>query len=105
MSKKPKPPWNAVRIDAGNGIVWLVSRQAIEDDYATFLMGADKITLGHATEKVRSVDVEFWFNEQFDWSDVQRLGVQITRPTYEMLLAGVDQPTDLASTRHRFIAI
>lgn len=85
-AKVPSPPWNAVKITAQDGHTWIVGRCKVEDDYAAFLMEADGLTLGYATEKARSIDVGFWFNEQYVLPEVRRDGTLIARPTYEQLI-------------------
>lgn len=85
--KKPAPkPWNAVKVTAPDGHTWIVGRCKVEDDYAAFLMEADGLTLGYATEKVRSGEIDFWFSEQYVLSEVMRDGTLIARPTYEQLI-------------------
>lgn len=85
MAKRNTKPWNAVRISAPDGNVWIVGRTKIEDDYAAFLVHADGLTLGHATEKVRSSEISFWFSEQYVLDEVRRDGTRIARPSYEQL--------------------
>lgn len=96
--KKPTPkPWNAVKVTAPDGHTWIVGRCKVEDDYAAFLVHADGLTLGHATEKVRSSDIGFWLNEQYILSEVMRDGTLIARPTYEQMTA-----TDYARTNELY---
>lgn len=85
MAKRNTKPWNAVRISAPDGNVWIVGRTKIEDDYATYLMQTNGLTLGHATEKVRSSEIDFWFTEQYVLGEVRRDGTLLSRPSYEQL--------------------
>lgn len=70
---------------APDGHTWLVGRAEVENDYAKFLVVADGLTVGHATEKVRSNECDFWFNEQYVLSEVVRDGTLIARPSYEQM--------------------
>lgn len=84
-ARKPKKPWNAV-VAAFDGKTYLIGRPAIEDDYASFLVSAEGIGLGHATEKARDSDLKFWVREHLIDIDWPRLGTLIERPTYEQLI-------------------
>ena len=83
--RKPKKPWNAV-VTTFDGKTYLIGRPAIEDDYARFLVSAECIGLGHATEKARDSDLKFWVHEQLIDLDWARLGTLIGCPTYEQLI-------------------
>ena len=84
-ASKTSRPWNAAVITI-NGTTYLVGRPAIEDDYAQFLMAAENMSLGHATEQARSNDLKFWLHEQIIDGDWARLGTVIARPSYEQLI-------------------
>ena len=85
-AKVPTTPWNAIKVTVPDGHTWIVGRCKVEDDYAAFLMEADGLTLGHATESVRSSEIDFWFHDQYILSEVVRDGTIINRPSYERLI-------------------
>ena len=84
--KVPTAPWNAIKVIAPDGHTWIVGRCKVEDDYAAFLMESDGLSLGHATESVRSSEIDFWFNDQYIFSEVVRDGTIISRPSYDRLI-------------------
>lgn len=92
-NRTTRRPWNAAIITF-KGFTYLVGRPAIEDDYAEFMVHADGLSLGHATEKARSNDLKFWVHEQIDHSDWQRLGTLIARPSYLQLIGKEEAPRD-----------
>lgn len=60
------------------GRAWFVPHSAIVQDYADFLVQADGLSENDALAKSREdCDIECWFCEQFNWSDVRRMGVLI----------------------------
>ena len=85
-AKVPTTSWNAIKITAPDGHTWVVGRCKVEDDYAAFLMESDGLSLGHATESVRSSEIDFWFHDQYILSEVMRDGTIINRPSYERLI-------------------
>ena len=86
-SQSAKKPWNAVKVSAPDDRVWIVGRPKIEDDYASFLVQSDGLSIGHATEKARAQELDFWMLEQYVISEVIRDGTQIARPSYEQVTA------------------
>lgn len=99
--RKPKKPWNAA-VATIDGKTYLIGRPAIEDNYAGYLMEADGLSMGHAIEKARAEDVEFWVHEQIIEPEWATLGALIERPTYEQLIG----KAELASDRDvRFVTI
>lgn len=60
------------------GRVWFVSHAAVMADYIEYVKQADGLTKAEATAYAKdNCDVECWFAEQFDWSDVKRLGTLV----------------------------
>lgn len=87
-AKPTNPAWNAVRVKCPDGNTYIVSRVAVEDDYASMHIQLDGMSLGHATELARQADgLDVWFREQFRLEDVRLVGHRIARPTYEQLTA------------------
>ena len=77
-------PWNVLVVVLGTGHTYIVTRKAIEKDYASFLIVQDcHVTPGVAMERARSEDLRFWFDEQYDVDDVRAQGHVVTEPSYE----------------------
>ncbi len=72
---RPVMPGYLVRGACGRE--WFVPLERVRDDYADFLMTADKLTIEDAMTKANE-NRDFWhtwFYEQcYEWSDIERLG-------------------------------
>lgn len=73
------------------GRAWFVPKTAVRDDYVSFLMQADKLSEADAKAKADEAgDLDFWFYEQFDWSDVQRVGTLIKEASPDDITTALD---------------
>ena len=57
----------------------------MHDDYTEFLKQD-----GRAEEEIVPSYIEPWFCEQFDWGDVERLGVLVKQPSEEDVKRALD---------------
>lgn len=66
------------------GRVWFVPHSAVFDDYVAFVKQADSLSEEearlHAQEEC---DIETWFCEQFNWTDVKQYGTLIKQASPE----------------------
>ena len=73
--ERPVMPGYLVRGACGRE--WFVPLERVRDDYADFLMAADKLAIEDAMTKANE-DRDFWhtwFYEQcYEWADIERLG-------------------------------
>jgi hypothetical protein len=74
------------------GRQWFVSWSTVWKDYMEFLKDYDGLTRKEARAKANeNLDfIETWFYEQFNWDDVERLGVLVTVPTEKQIKAALD---------------
>lgn len=103
---KPRAPADpttcSFRIASPCGRVFRVPWLNVREDYLRFLRKEDGLTRTQALAQMAPDDVTAWFYEQFDWSDVDRMGV-IAQPANAAqvrealnLMRSSQQPSDRA---------
>lgn len=101
LTIKPRPTSPGFTVVGSCGRTWFVPLQRVKHDYAQTIEQLDECNSAVAMQKVNKMpdaQLETWFREQFNWSDVVRLGVLIGLPTEKQLLAALDSALFNAGT-------
>lgn len=78
------------RLESPCGRVYVVPLLAVRDDYVDFLVKEDGLTPEQAMGQVSLSDVKCWFQEQFNWDDVDAMGQCIKQPTAAQIQYALD---------------
>lgn len=82
---------HAFRMDSPCGRVYLVSMEAVRQDYVDFLVQEDHLDPEQARNQASFSDVHSWFLEQFNWDDIDRLGECIQQASPKDIARALDR--------------
>ena len=84
------PATQTFRVASPCGRVYEVPWSQVREDYLAYLIKEDGLSREQALARVTRGDVDSWFYEQFDWSDVERYGTCVQQADAAQIRAALN---------------